>query len=72
MESSRKSFNKNSRADGVVRNADIRLRKQEEVVPETSFEIVFHFWKIEVGTGSTLGKLMCFVVKVQDKVEERA
>jgi hypothetical protein len=72
MESSRKSFNKNGGANGVVRHADIRLRKQKYVVPETSFEIVFHFWKIEVGTGSTLDKLMCVVVKVHGKVKERA
>jgi hypothetical protein len=72
MESSRKSFNKNSRANCVVSHADIRLRKQENVVPETSFEIMFHFWKIEVWSGSTLDKLMCIVVKVHGKVKERA
>ena len=33
---------------------------------------MFHFWKIEVWTGSTLDKFMCVVVKVESKVKERA
>jgi hypothetical protein len=72
MKSSRKSFNKNSGSNCGMSHADIRLRKQENVVPEMSLEIMFHFRKIEVWTGSRLDKLMHIVIKVHRKVKERA
>lgn len=64
VESSWESFNKNCRANCVVGHADIGLRKYENIIPETSFEIVFHFGEVEVWSESTLDKLMCIVVKV--------
>jgi len=72
VESSGESFDKNCRANRVVRHADIGLREHKYIVPETSFEIMFHFWKIEVWSGTTFDKLVSIVIEVQSKVKERA
>ena len=72
VESSRESLNKNCPANCVVSHADIGLGKHEYVIPETSFKIVLHFWKIKVWSKATLDKLMSIVVKVKSKVEEGA
>lgn len=50
MERSRESLNQHSSSDGSHWNSNVRLREVEDVVPETSFEIVLHFGEIEVGS----------------------
>ena len=72
VKSSRESFNENCPANRVVGHANVGLRKYEYVIPETSFEIVLHFWKVKVWTKTALDKLMSVMVKVQSKVKERS
>ena len=72
LESGREGFNKNCPANCVMGHADIRLRKDEDVVPETSFEIMFHFREIEIWARATLDELMGIVIEVKSKVKERA
>ena len=48
LEGRRKCLNQNSCPDGAKRHADVRLRKIENIVPETGFAVVFHLWKIKI------------------------
>ena len=71
LECSGESFNQNSSPDSVVGNSEIRLREEEYVVPETGFQVVFHLWKVEVGTGAVFDELGGIVVKVECEIEKR-
>ena len=71
VEGSRKCFNQNGSPDGVVGNSEIGLRKEEDVIPETSFKVVFHLWKVEIGTGAALDEFVSIVVKVEREIEQR-
>jgi len=52
-------------------HADVGLGEHEDVVPETRFEIVFHFGKVEIRSETALHELMSVVIKVHGKVEQR-
>ena len=52
-------------------HADVRLGKHKDVVPETRFEVVFHFGKVEVRSKTALHELVSVVIKVHGKVEQR-
>jgi hypothetical protein len=70
LESGGESFNEDSSTDGIVRDADERLRKEKHVVPKTRFKIMFHLWKVKVGTGSLFDEFFRIVVEVECKVKE--
>lgn len=70
LECSRESFDQNGSPDSVVGDAKIGLRKEEDVVPETGLEVVFHLWKVKVGTGAALDELACIVVKIEREIEQ--
>lgn len=57
-------------ADSVVRDADVGLGEEEDVVPEPGLEVVLHFGKVEIGAGATLDELVGVVVEVESKIEE--
>lgn len=56
--------------DCVVRHSNVGLGKEEDVIPQTGLEIVFHLGKIEVGARATLYELMGISVEVEPKVKE--
>jgi hypothetical protein len=69
LERSREGLNENGSADRVMRHANIRLGKDKDIVPETSFKIVLHFREVEIWPRPALDELMCIVIKVEGKVE---
>ena len=71
MERSRECFNQDGSPDGVVGDSEIGLGEEEDVVPETGLKVVFHLWKVEVGTEAALDELVSIVVKVERKIEQR-
>ena len=72
LERSGQRFDEHRRTNGAVRHPDVRLRKQENIVPEAGLEIVLHLGKIEVRAEAAGHELLGIVVKVQGKVEEGA
>jgi hypothetical protein len=58
--------------DGVVSHVNVRLGEEEDIVPETGLEIVFHFGEVKVGAGAALDEFMGIVEKVEGKVKEGA
>ena len=65
-----KGLDQNRRSYGVVRESDVRPRKKEDVIPETSFEIMFHLRKIEVRSMSALDKFMGVMEKIDGKIKD--
>ncbi len=70
VESGRKGLDEHRRADGVVRHPNVRLREDEDVIPETRLHVVFHFWKVEIRPISSFDELMRIVEEVKSKVEQ--
>lgn len=71
LECSWESFDQDGSPDSVVGDTEIRLREEEDVVPETGFKVVFHLWKVKVGTGAALDELVSIVIKIEGEIEER-
>ena len=72
LERSREGLNENGSADRVMRDADIGLGKDKDIVPKTRFKTVFHFREVEVWPRPALDELMCIVIEVEGKVEDRS
>src|SRR5216684_2547489 len=70
MESSGEGFNQDGCSDSVVRHADVRLREQENVVPQAGLEIVLHLRKVEIGTESPLDEFIRVMIKEKPEVEQ--
>ena len=70
LEGSRKSLNQHCATDGSVRQANVRLREVEDVVPETGLLVVLHLGKIEVRSEATSDELLGVVEEVESKVED--
>lgn len=70
VERSRKRFNQNGRPDSVVGDSKMGLREEEDVVPETGLEVVFHLWKVEVGPKTAFDQFVSIVVKVEREIEQ--
>ena len=71
LERSRECLDQHRRTDGIVWNADVGLREQEDVIPEASLKVVLHFRKIEVWTVSTSNQFFRIMEEIQSEVEER-
>jgi len=69
LKGGRQGLDEDGGTDGVVRHADVGLGEQEDVIPETSFEVMFHLGKIEVRAEATVHQLLGVVVKIEGKVE---
>ena len=72
LERSREGLNENGSADCVMWHANIGLGKDKDIIPETRFKVVFHFREVEVWPRPALDKLMCIVIEVEGKVEDRS
>ena len=70
LERSREGLNENGSADRVMRDADIRLGKNKDIVPKTRFKIMLHFREVKVWPRPALDELMCIVIEVEGKVED--
>ena len=62
-------LDEDSAADGANRDAEVGLRKVENVGPEAGFEIVLHFWQVEVGTRAVREEVGSIVEEVECEVE---
>ena len=69
MECGREGFDKNSSAYGIMRHANVRLGEEENVVPKTRLEVMFHLWKIEVGSPSSLNEFFGVVIEIEGEIE---
>ena len=72
LESSNDSLDQDCTTNGSSRHANVILTELEDIIPETSFEIVFHLGEIEVRTLTILDELLGIVEEIETKVEERA
>lgn len=48
MKSGGKGLDQDGGADGTVCHVDVGLAEEEDVVPETSFEVVLHLGEVKV------------------------
>ena len=71
LEGSRECLDENRGTDCVVGHADVGLGEHEDVVPETRFEVVFHFGEVEIGSESAFHELVSVVIEVYGKIEQR-
>jgi len=53
-----------------MRHANIRLREEKDVIPETRFKIVFHFWEVEVWAYTPLHKFVRIMVEIECEVKQ--
>lgn len=72
MEGSREGFDQHGSTDGTLGDADVVLGEGENIVPETSFLVVLHFWEVEVRTGTSIDKLTSVMEEVEGKIEDGA
>jgi len=70
LECSREGFNEHRRTDRVMRHANIRLREEKDIIPETRFKIVFHFWEVEVWAYTPLHKFIRIMVEIKCEVKQ--
>ena len=71
LERRRECLDEDRGADGAVRHADVRLREVEDVVPETSLEVVLHLREVEVRPEPALDELVRVVEEIKREVEQR-
>lgn len=71
LECSRKCLDQNGSPDSIVGDTEIRLREEEDVVPQTGLEVMFHLWKVKVRTGAALDELVCIMIEIQREIEQR-
>lgn len=72
VERGRERFDENGGSDGVERHPDVRLRENEDIVPEAGLEIVLHLGQIEVRATAARNELLGVVVEVKTEIEERS
>ena len=72
MEGSWECLDEDRGTDRVVGHVNVGLGEEKDVIPETGFEIVFHFGEVKVGTRPALDQLMSIMEKVKSKVKEGA
>ena len=72
LERSWEGLNENGSANRVMRDANVGLGKNKDIVPKTRFKIVLHFREVEVWPKPALDELMCIVIEVERKVEDRS
>ena len=67
-----KGLDQNCRSYGVVRESDVRLREKENIIPESSFEVMFHLRKVEIWPMSALDKFIGVMKEIDGKIEDRS
>lgn len=69
LESPSDGLNEDGTPDGPARNAQDVLAELEGVIPESRFEIVFHFRQVKVWAETSSEELLGIVEKVETKVD---
>src|ERR1700757_499241 len=64
-------FDQHSRADCSLRESELRLSVQEDVIPEPRFEMALNLWQIKVWSAVPCHQFLRVVEKEQGKVEQR-
>lgn len=70
LEGSRDGLNQDSRTDCSLRHSGIVLRKDKDVIPEASLEIVLHLGEVEVWSVTSLHEFLGVMVEVEGKIED--
>ena len=65
-----KGLDQNRGSYGVVRESDVRLREKEYIIPETSFEVMFHLRKVEVRSMSAPDKFVGVMEEIDGKIKD--
>lgn len=55
-----------------MRESEVSLREKEDIVPKTSFEVMFHLRQVEVWAMSAFDELMGVMEKVDGKIKYRS
>ena len=71
LEGGRQRFDKDGCPDCIMRNANVGLGKEEDVIPKTRLEIVLHFREVKVRSRAALNELFCIVEEIESKVKQR-
>jgi hypothetical protein len=71
VEGCRQGLDENGSTNRSVWNSDVGLGKVEDIIPKTGFEVMFHFWEIEVRTVATLDEFLRVVIKIDCKIKQR-
>ena len=72
LERGGKGLDQDGSSDRSLRQAELASREAEDVVPQSSLEVVLHLGEVEVGARAPLDELGGVVVEVDGKVEQTA
>lgn len=70
VECCRQSFDQNRSANSTMSHANVGLAEVEDIIPQTSLEIMFYLGKVEIRPRTTLDKLIRIVEEVKCKVKD--
>lgn len=70
LEGSGDGLDEDGAADGASGHAQRILTELEDVVPETSFEVVLHLGQVEVRAKASLDELFSVVEEVKTEIEQ--
>jgi len=69
MEGGGKGLDQYGSTDGSLRDSNVALREDEDVVPETSLLVVLHLREVEIRTRTSLDELTSVMEEVEGKIE---
>ncbi len=72
LEGGRQRLDEDGRLDRAGRQAEQRLRLDEDIVPQTRFEIAFELRQIEIGAGASGQRCLGIEEDIEAEVEQRA
>ena len=72
LERGGKGLDQDGSSDRSLRQAELASREAEDVVPQSSLEVVLHLGEVEVRAKAPLDELGGVVVEVDGKVEQTA
>ena len=72
LEGREDGFDQHGGADGAAGNAEVVLRKTEDVVPQPRFQMAFHLRQVEIWAGASADQFLRVVKEVQSEIEQRA
>lgn len=72
LERRRQSLNQYCRPNHTLLHPQVTCRKGEDIIPKTSFEMVFHLREVEIRSRTSGDEFAGVVEKVKTKIEEGA
>lgn len=70
LERSGKGLDEDSASNGTSRDTDVRLRKVEDIIPETGFEVMLHLREVEIGADTASNQFLGIMEEIKRKVED--